>query len=99
LRLDHPRLRVYVLRGRRTTLLWARDRENSWEAELREGKAPEPIHDAALELGPVAGGATSVRIYDPWAGRWSAGRLRGGKVALPEFTRSVVVRLGTDPGP
>ncbi len=92
-RLDHPRLRVYVLRGRRTTLLWARDKENTWETELREGKAPEPVREATLDLEKTVPGAPAVRIYDPWANRWSEGRLSGGRVALPEFTRSIAVRL------
>ncbi len=93
LRRDRDPLRVYLLKGRRTTLVWARDARNSWEAELREGKAPEPVRGAVLDLGGSVEGSPRVRIYDPWAGRWSDGRLAAGKVELPEFTRSIVVRL------
>lgn len=90
-RADTPGLRVYVLQGRRTTLVWARDKENTWETELREGRAPRPVREAVLDL-PVAG-APAARVYDPWAGQWTEGRVSAGKVVLPEFTRSVVVRL------
>ena len=91
LRLDHPRLRVYVLQGRRTTLVWARDKENTWESELKEGRAPGPVTGAVLDLGNAGEGAA--RIYDPWSNRWTEGRLAAGKLALPEFTRSIAARL------
>jgi hypothetical protein len=91
LRIDHPRLRVYVLQGRRTTLVWARDKENTWESELKEGRAPGAVTGAVLDLGKTGEGAA--RIYDPWSNRWTEGRLAAGKLALPEFTRSIAARL------
>ncbi len=90
---DHPRLRVYILKGRRTTLIWARDKENSWETELKEGRPPEPVRDAVIDLEKAAPGLHAARIYDPWANRWTEGRVAGGKLALPEFTRSMAARL------
>jgi hypothetical protein len=35
----------------------------------------------------------SVSTYDPWTDRQSAATLLGGRVTLPEFSRSIVIRL------
>jgi hypothetical protein len=94
LMVEHPRLRVYVLKGRRTSLVWCRDKENTWEAELAQGRAPEELKDLELALGatvPLDG--AKVRSYDPWANRWSDAAVAGGTVRLPAFSRSIVVRV------
>jgi hypothetical protein len=61
----HPRLRVYVLKGQHTVLLWCRDAQNTWRRELAEGKAPDPVEGAVLDLGPLRLAKVSVRLYDP----------------------------------
>ena len=93
--LQHDRLRVYVLSGRRTLLAWCRDTKNTWESELKNGEKPEPLRGMQVDFGPVLSGKTprSVRVYDPWANRWSNAKLKRGKLALPEFSRSIVVRM------
>mgnify|MGYP000229959239 CR=1 FL=1 len=90
---EHPRLRVYALKGKKTTLVWCRDKENGWQAELEEGRAPEELKDLALHLGKdlVPDGRT-VRTWDPWARRWADAKVEGGTVVLPAFRRSLVVR-------
>jgi len=52
--LAHPRLRVYALRGRRTVLIWCRDAANDWQAELRDGVAPEVLTEEAVDLEATA---------------------------------------------
>ena len=91
----HPDLRIRALRGKRTFLAWCRDPQNTWRAELAEGKAPRRIRGATVELGDHAAAfaGAAARIYDPWANRWTAAKLTGGRVALPEFSRSIVVRI------
>lgn len=94
LMMDHPRLRVYVLKGQRTSLLWCRDKENTWQAELQEGRAPEELKDVAVplnEIVPLAG--RTARAYDPWKKVWIDAPLEGGAVRLPAFTRSLVLRI------
>jgi len=93
--LTHPRLRVYQLAGRHTLLLWCRDPQNTWQSELERGQTPETLTDQSLDLGPALHGANpaSVRIYDPWQDRWSDGALHDGKLTLPAFSRSIVVRV------
>jgi hypothetical protein len=36
---------------------------------------------------------TTIRIYDPWKDEWAPAALREGRLELPSFKRSVVVRL------
>ena len=92
--LEHPRLYVYALRGTRTTLIWCRDKENTWRTELAEDKPPEVIHGATLEI-PTSwqgGKARSVRFYDPWTDTWQTGNAEP-RLRLPDFRRSLVIRM------
>jgi hypothetical protein len=88
------RLRIYGLKGKHTTLLWCRDAENTWMTELKEGKAPAVIKNYDLDISNYIGKKSAeVNIYDPWKDQWSRVAVKNGKVRLPEFTRSVVVRV------
>ena len=95
IRIDHPRLRIYALAGRRTLIAWCRDKENTWQTELAEGKQPERLAGLSVELPAsiVPEGASQIRIYDLWADEWSDGRLDDGRLSLPPFTRSIVFRI------
>lgn len=96
LMIDHPRLRVYLLKGKRTSLVWCRDTENTWQAELEAGRAPEELRDVVLTLGDVVSSAVSkIRVYNPWTKNWSDTSNEGGVVRLPPFSRSLVVRIET----
>ena len=88
--LPHERLRVYRLEGRRTTLIWCRDTRSDWRSELERGETPETLTGLAI---PVA--SAHVRIYDPWSGNWSEAAPKNGRVALPGFRRSLILRGGT----
>ncbi len=95
IRIEHPRLRVYVLAGEHTVLGWCRDSENTWKTELAEGKPPELLKDQSITLPQdiASKQATVVRFYDPWADTWSQGKIDNGKVSLPSFMRSIVFRI------
>lgn len=96
--LPHPRLRVYALKGRRTSLLWCRDSENTWQSELAEGRPPEKIAGARVDVRQLLPDRSELaaRCYDPWADQWEGGGLEAGVLRLPEFSRSIVVRLEQD---
>jgi hypothetical protein len=51
------------------------------------------VDDAILDLGPLKAGNASIRIYDPWENRWTKAEQDGGRLRLPAFKRSLVVRL------
>jgi hypothetical protein len=93
--IDHPRLRVYVLRGKHTLLAWCRDKQNTWQTELAEGKEPEVVNNAVILL-PDNGknlNKTAVSFYDPWKNKWEPGKAEDNRILLPDFTRSLVVRM------
>lgn len=94
-RIEHPRLRIYALAGRRTLIAWCRDKENTWQTELAEGRQPEPLADLPVEVPAdfLPAGASRIRVYDLWADEWSDGRLDGGRLSLPPFARSIVFRI------
>ncbi|MHC4146195.1 MAG: family 16 glycosylhydrolase, partial [Planctomycetota bacterium] len=93
--IDHPRLRIYALKGRHTLLAWCRDRQNTWKTELAEGKPPVVIEGAVVSLtdaGKELNGA-AVGFYDPWSNRWTQVAVKENRVSLPDFTRSIVVKM------
>jgi len=93
--LDHDRLRVYVLKGRRTILVWCRDSQNTWQSELANGERPEVLRGVEIDLKPVFDEEVKhvASVFDPWAGKWFDGSLAGARLTLPAFSRSIIVRL------
>lgn len=96
--LRHDRLRIYALVGKKETLLlWLRDKNNTWQSELAEGKAPETITGMKLDFAPYLkfylGKGTRARAYDPWTSRWTPLPIEDGRIFLPEFSRSLVIRI------
>jgi hypothetical protein len=94
----HDRLRVYVLRGRHTVLVWCRDSKNTWESELKNGEKPEVLKETKVNLTPALGERhiRSARFYDPWANHWSDAKIRHGELTLPDFSRSMVIRMSVE---
>ena len=71
---DHPAVRVYLLKGRHTWIAWCRDKASNWKTELAAGKAPAPLRGLALDLTatrPAEQYGWRCRVYDPWTDRWS----------------------------
>ena len=96
--LQHPTLRLYALKGRRTVLIWCRDSGNTWRSELQEQKTPQMIRGATLDISEAGWTAAKakVRVYDPWQDKWTTAKTEAGEIALPDFRRSVVVRIEAD---
>jgi len=88
--IEHPRLRIYALAGRKTWIAWCRDKASSWQTELARGAVPELLRSVEVEL-PQAR-LSRIRTYDPWLDRWTPARTRRGRVILPGFRRSIVIR-------
>ncbi|MFH1719722.1 MAG: family 16 glycosylhydrolase [Planctomycetota bacterium] len=93
--LDHPRLRIYALKGRHTLLAWCRDRQNTWQTELAEGKPPATLANAVVSLPDIGENLNQAAIsfYDPWSDRWVQGTVEQNSISLPDFTRSLIVKL------
>jgi hypothetical protein len=76
-------------------LLWIRDKNNTWLSELTEGKAPELISGLDLDLRTPGTADTSgtIEIYDPWQDKWATVNAEGSVIVLPDFRRSLIVRI------
>jgi hypothetical protein len=93
--LEHQRLRIYVLKGEKNILIWARDSENNWMSELRDGMPPQIVDNGKIDISKIIGKSTpsGVSIYDPWKNTWTDSRIADNVITLPQFSRSVVVRI------
>ena len=92
---ETERLRVYVLSGNKTRLIWLRDKNNTWQSELRDSIPPEIISGyrfnlkaAGLDLKDI-----TAEIYDPWQDKWTTINSDGSEIFLPDFKRSLVIRI------
>ena len=88
-------LRIYMLKGKKTTLLWLRDKFNNWESELEKGIAPQMLH--AINVNPAELGITSsfekIDVYDPWKNVWTNIEKDKPTFTLPDFKRSITIRI------
>jgi len=87
----NERVRIYELRGSEHTLMWVRDKASDWHSELVEGKPAATLSGVTVKVL----GAKSADVYDPWTGRHTTIRVRANQLTLPEFRRSVVIRVET----
>lgn len=90
LRLEHPQLRVYVLKGRGTSLLWCRDKASDWRSELVDGNPARRLEGIEINLGGLEGQAAA---YLPWDDTHAPLQRDGDRLRLPPFKRSIVVKL------
>ncbi len=97
--IPHPRLRILALQGRTTFIAWCRDKQNTWQTELAADRKPEPIRNATitLDLPPARLAATTCTFYDPWTEARGPLTPNGTELPLPEFTRSLVLKLRGEP--
>jgi hypothetical protein len=86
---ETPALRVYTLKGKNTTLMWVRDKNSNWKTELDEHVAAATLRRVVLPVGK----AKKVSVYDPWVDVWSDVARKGKKIVLPDFKRSLVVKI------
>jgi hypothetical protein len=93
--LDHPRLRIYALKGKHTLLAWCRDKQNTWQTELAQGRPPEVLGNVTVSLSGIGRdlNGTGVSFYDPWSNLWKQGGINRNTVHLPDFSRSLVIKI------
>lgn len=87
--------RVYQLYGRKTILIWLRDKKNTWESELRDGQPPLAKSGIQLDLTQtgINGSFGTVAFYNPWQDKWQDAKSEGLKLLLPCFKRSLIIRI------
>ncbi len=88
-------LRIYMLKGQYTILLWLRDKNSNWQTELVEGRPPEVLSEIRLNMQDLGlmDPVNSISIYDPWKAKWQNAVIEGSDLKLPGFRRSLVVRI------
>ncbi|MFA6292310.1 MAG: hypothetical protein WC637_11035 [Victivallales bacterium] len=93
--IPHQRFRVYALKGTRTLMAWCRDGRNDWRTELEQGVKPETVQGAKLDLSATLAGVSvkSLRCYDPWNNVWQDAAVTDGFMKLPDFRRSIIIRV------
>ena len=74
--IEHDRLRIYVLRGKTTTLAWCRDSMNTWQTELADGEAPEVLSGLTVALGARG----KAQVYAPWTDEWTDAKAKRGEI-------------------
>ncbi len=92
---EHRAVRIYILKGKKTSLLWFRDKSNTWQSELEQGAGPQTLHGIQVDLKELGLKISPGRmeVYDPWKNTWSVVKREGNGLFLPDFKRSVVLRL------
>lgn len=95
MKIDHPRLRIYALKGKHTLLAWCRDKQNTWQIELAESQPPAVLRNVTVSLPDVGKDLNRaiVSFYDPWSNRWTQGRVERNTIRLPDFSRSLVIKM------
>lgn len=86
--------RVYTLNGKNTILIWVRDIHSNWETELVEKKGAPVYEGAMIDVGSLKiAKNTTVSVYDPWENVWTKNEINNSKVSLPDFSRSLVIKI------
>ena len=94
-RSESGNLRIYQLKGKKTILLWLRDMHNTWQSELRDGQQPLTNTGLKLDLKSYGTGGSfkNITVYDPWQNKWKNAIYDGSEISLPDFKRSLVIRI------
>jgi hypothetical protein len=92
---ENENCRIYKLEGQNTILLWLRDKNNTWQSELRDGTPPKVLSNIKIEINDPGFNESSARyeVYDPWQDKWKDINPDGQKIIMPDFKRSLIVRI------
>jgi hypothetical protein len=87
-------LRIYTLKGKKTSLIWVRAKNSNWQSELADNIPPGELHNIKIRLQDIKLDAPvkHIAIYDPWKNTWTNLK-KASTIKLPDFKRSVVIRL------
>ena len=81
---ESRRLRMYGLRGKKTSIVWCRDKASDWRSELVEGNRAQVLTEMIVPFRTC-----ELDCYLPWEDR----RVTVKAPKLPPFRRAIVVRV------
>ncbi|MDO4582892.1 MAG: hypothetical protein Q4D62_02205 [Planctomycetia bacterium] len=91
---ETPQVRMYGLRGKKTTLIWIRDTEFDWKKELEENRPATTRENLKIILPRnISLQGKKILGYDPWTDQEITLSLEDGSIVLPKFRRSFVIRI------
>lgn len=93
LKRENEFLRLYILAGRTTTLIWLRDKSSDWRSELDAGRAASVLTGLKLRWNDLQLPRGRIQIYNPWTDHWSPAGVQDQVITLPDFRRSLVIRI------
>lgn len=82
-------LRIYGLRGKSLLLLWCRDKHSNWATELDQARPAPTLHGCRIP----AFGAKEAESYSPWTEEPAQITAVDSELILPDFRRSLVIRI------
>ena len=91
---EDDKFRSYVLSGDKTILIWIRDKNNTWESELKNKIQPETFPEFEFDLNylGIDPEKKKIAIYDPWKNEWKTSKVKNEKIMLPSFSRSLILK-------
>ncbi|NMC39186.1 MAG: hypothetical protein GYA41_12765 [Bacteroidales bacterium] len=92
---ENDQCRMYLLSGRKSIIMWLRDKNSNWITELEEGRSPDYVSSMEIDISNL--GITDkgfiASAYDPWKDKWLDIKTEGTILSLPDFKRSLVIRI------
>jgi hypothetical protein len=90
----HSDLRIYILAGSKTILIWCRDTQSNWDYEFVKGLAPNIMKGLKFDISNIVqkNSIKLISAYDPWNNKWSTIN-KNSVIGLPDFKRSVVIKI------
>lgn len=72
-----------------------RDVNSDWRSELERGEKPATVRAKTLDFSNIvrARKVAKAWTYNPWTDKTEPAEVKDGKIALPDFRKSLVVRL------
>ncbi|MFZ4776207.1 MAG: cellulase family glycosylhydrolase [Terrimicrobiaceae bacterium] len=96
LELSTPEAWVYVLSGRSSLLGWVRNRKDTWQNVLRDGKISAPVEGLNLDVSTLKLGDSQqpIELFRPWPADASGQPKQvGHNILFPDFTHGFLFRI------
>ncbi|MBN1670090.1 MAG: cellulase family glycosylhydrolase [Kiritimatiellae bacterium] len=91
--LSTDRFWFLALRGRTHLLAWVRNKADTWQNVLRDGREPAVVRGASVDLAPLGIQSGELAVASQWRKPRGTTELSAGVLTLPEFRHGLVLRV------